>query len=64
MHKPESVLENEMHIILWIVEIKTDHQNPTRQPDLVLTNKKQRTCLLVDSTVSEDHRVKTKENKK
>ena len=26
MHKPESVLENEMHKILWDFKVQTDHQ--------------------------------------
>ena len=38
--KPESVLENEMHKILWDFAIKTDHPIPARRPDLVLINKK------------------------
>ena len=38
MHKPESVLENETHKILWDFEIQTDHLIPARRPDLVLIN--------------------------
>ena len=40
MHKPKSVLENEMHKILWDFEIKTDHLIPARRSKLVLINKK------------------------
>ena len=36
MHKPESILENEMHKILWDFEIQTAHLIPARRPDLVL----------------------------
>ena len=64
MHKPESVLENETHKILWDFEIKTDHLIPARRPDLVLINKKERPCHLVDFAVPTDRRVKLKENKK
>ena len=39
MHKSESILENEIHQILRVVEIQTDYQTPTRKPDLVLSNK-------------------------
>ena len=35
-----------------------------RRPDLVLINKKQRTCKLVDFALPADHRVKMKENEK
>ena len=40
MHKSGSVPDNEMHKILWDVEIQTDHQTMARRPDLVLINKK------------------------
>ena len=40
MHNPESILENEMYQILWDFEIQTDHLISTRQPDLVIVNKK------------------------
>ena len=64
MHKPESVLENATHKILWDFEIKTDHLIPARRPDLVLINKKERTDQLVNFAVPADHRVKLKENEK
>ena len=36
----------------------------TRRPDLVIINKKKRTCQIVDFAVPADHRVKLKENEK
>ena len=53
MHKPESVLENEAHKILWDFEIHTDHPLTARRPDLDLINKKK---------LSSDYKVKTLEN--
>ena len=35
MHKPESVLENETHKILWDFEFQTSHLISARKPDLV-----------------------------
>ena len=32
-HNPESVLENEIHKLLWDFEIQTDHLISARQPD-------------------------------
>ena len=64
MHKPEPVRENETHKILWDFEIQTDHLIPARRPDLVLINKKRKTCRIVDFAVPADHRVKIKENEK
>ena len=40
VHKPESILEYEMHKILLDFEIKMDHLISARRPDLVLINKK------------------------
>ena len=44
MHNPESVFENETHKVLVDFEIQTDHLISTRRPDLVIDNKKKRTC--------------------
>ena len=38
MYNSESVLENEMHKILWDFEIQTDHLISARRPDLVIVN--------------------------
>ena len=65
MHNPESVLENEMHKILWDFEIQKDHLILARQPDLVIVHKKKRACWIVDFAVPADHsRVKLMEGKK
>ena len=48
MNKPESVLKNETHKILWDFEIQTDPLIPTRRPDLILINKRKKTCHLMD----------------
>ena len=62
MHKPESVIENETHKILWNFKIHMDHLIQARRSDLVLINKgkKKRICHLVVFTLPVDHRVKIK----
>ena len=40
--QPESVLENEMHKILWSFEIQTDYLTLVRIADLVMINKKKK----------------------
>ena len=57
MHNQASVLKNEMHQLLWDFEIQTDRQISARRPELVIINKKKRTCRI-------DHRVKSKEIEK
>ena len=39
MHKPETVLENKMHKILWNFEIQRGHLTKARRPDLVIVKK-------------------------
>ena len=61
MHKPEFILENKTHRIVWDSEIQMDHQILARRPDLVLINKKKReTCHLVGFAVPVEHREKAK----
>ena len=41
MHNPESVLENEIHKLLWDTsEIQMDHLILVRRVDLIIINKK------------------------
>ena len=43
-HEPENVLENEDYKILWDFSIQTDHVIAARRPDLVVVEKKDRSC--------------------
>ena len=51
MHKPESVQVNETHKICWNFEIQTDHLILTRRPNLMIVNKRKRTCHFVDFAI-------------
>ena len=63
IYKPESVLENETHKILWDFEIQTNHLILARKPDQILMNtKKKRTCCQVDIVVPADHKVNRETN--
>ena len=42
IHKPESVLENKIHIILWDLGMEMNHLISARRPDLVIVNKKKK----------------------
>ena len=64
MHNPAPVLENDSHKLLWDFNIQTDHLIPARTPDLIIINKKKRTCKIVDFAVPADHRIKQKECEK
>ena len=64
VYKPDSILENETHNILWDFEIETGHQISAIRSDLVLSNKKKITHHLVDFDVLVDHKVKTLKKKR
>ena len=59
MQKPAPVLENNTHKLLRYFDIHTGHLISTRRPDLIIINKKKRTCKIVDFAVPADHRIKT-----
>ena len=55
MHNPETVQENEMHVVLWDFEIQTDHLISTWQPkkekkDNLLNSGLGRSCWRQDKT--------------
>ena len=64
MLNPAPVLENDTHKPLWDFDIHTDHLISARRPDLIIINKKKRTCKIIDSAVPANHRIKLKEYEK
>ena len=64
MHNPAPVLENSTQKLLWDFDIHMDHRISARRPDLIIINKKKRTCKIVDFAVPADHRIKLKECEK
>ena len=61
MHKSESILKNEIHKIPRGFEIQTDHLISARRPDLVIVDKREKTCQIVDFAALAEYRVKTEE---
>ena len=64
MHNSTAVLENDTHKLLWDFDIQTDHLITVRRPDLIVINKKKRTCEILDFAVLADHRIKLEEKEK
>ena len=54
MHNPAPVLENNTHKLLWDFDIHTDRLISARRPDLIIINKKKRTCKIVDFAAPAD----------
>ena len=64
MLKPASLKKNDTDKLLWDFEVQTYHRVSPRRPDLIISDKKKRTCKIVDFAVPADHRVKLKESEK
>ena len=56
-HEPKTVTENDSVTILWDMPIHTDRTIAANRLDIVLKNKKDKTCLLIDMTVSLDTKI-------
>ena len=63
-HEPESVSKNEDYKILWDISIQTDHVIEARRPDLVVVDKKERSCKIIGFAVPGDSRIEEKEKDK
>ena len=63
-HEPGSVLENEDYKIFWDFSIMTNHVIEARRPDLVVVDKKERSCKIIDFAVPGDSRIDEKEKDK
>ena len=63
-HAPETVIENEDVSILWDMPVHTDKEIKANRPDIIVKNKKEKTCLLIDMTCPSDKNVSTKEVEK
>ena len=63
-HVPEKVEETDHVKILWDFNIQTDHVIEHRRPDVVVLDKHEKMCHLIDIAVPGDSRVEAKENEK
>ena len=63
-HESERVLESEDYKILWDFSIQTDHVIEARRPDLVVVDKKERSCKIIDFAVPGNSRIEEREKDK
>ena len=62
-HEPESVLENEDYETLCDFSIQTNHVIEAQRPDLVLVDKKEGSCKIIDFAVPGDSRTEEEKDK-
>ena len=60
-HAPEGVVENEEMKVLWDVMIQCDREIKARKPDIVVVNKNERSCAMIDIAIPGDIKVSEKE---
>jgi hypothetical protein len=60
-HIPEKVINVKVTTIIWDVPVITDQTILANRPDLVLHDKKQKTCLNIDTAIQDDLNANTKE---
>ena len=63
-HEPESVLENEDYKILQDLSLQTDDLIEAWRLDLVVVEKKERSCKIIDFAVPQDSRIEEKKKDK
>ena len=63
-HEPVSVINTDAVTIMWDSPVVTDRTITVNRPDLVIHNKKKKTCLLIDVSVPDDGNVMMKEAEK
>jgi hypothetical protein len=64
VHGPERVINVKYTAVMWDVPVITDRAILANRPVIVLHDKKEKTCLLIDITLPGDSNVNTKETEK
>ena len=63
-HEPKAVTKNDSITFQWDMPIHTDRTMAANRPDIVLKNKKDKTCLLIDMTIPLDTNTSVKTTEK
>ena len=63
-YAPDSVSESDEVKLLWDVNIQCDHVIEARRLDIVVVNKKEKKCTIINIAVPADKRIDEKENGK
>ena len=63
-HQPSSVQETDRTKVLWDFNIPCDHIIEARRPDIVIVEKEEKVCKIIDIVIQGDSRVAEKEREK
>ena len=64
LYARSNIFKNEDYKILWDFSIQTDHDIEAQRPDLVVVDKKRRTCKIIDFAVPGESKIEKKEKEK
>ena len=63
-HVPKPVYEEGDVTVLWNQAVHTDREVTANRPDIIIKNKKEKTCALIDVAIPADRNVAKKEEEK
>jgi len=63
-HEPQTVSEKDHITILWGLSIQTDREIKAKRPDIVIKNKKEKSCLLIDMAIPTNRNTSVKVTEK
>ena len=63
-HSPEGVVEDDDVKLILDVNIQCDYVIEPRRPDLILVDKKAKSCVMIDVAITGDCRIREKEIEK
>ena len=64
LHTPDPVVDLEEVTIIWDAQIQTDRTIPANKPDVIVKDKKQKQCLIIDVAIPSDYNITQKEAEK
>jgi hypothetical protein len=63
-HTSKPVYEHEDVTVLWNQGVRTEREVTANRPDIIIKNKKEKTCMLIDVAIPADRNVTKKEAEK
>ena len=59
-HKPETFTQNEKVTTLWDMQVHTDKTIKANKPDIIIKDKHEKTCMLIDMAIPSDRNTSVK----
>ena len=59
-HQPKTVTENKKVTIFWDMQVHTDKMSKANKPDIVIKDKQEKTCMLIDMAIPADRNTSVK----